>query len=247
MKVGLFIPCYVNAVYPHIGIACYKLLTSLGIEVDYPLRQTCCGQPMANAGFEKDSLTLAKRFEQLFKDYTYVVGPSASCVAFVKENHPRILSEHGGHVCQTSKRIYDITEFLHDVIKPKCLTSYFPHKVSLHNSCHGVRELHLSSASEMTIPYYNKVRSLLERVSGITVVEPERIDECCGFGGMFAVEEPEVSACMGHDKVKDHMATGAEYITGADSSCLMHMEGVIKRNQLSIRTIHYLEILSAQL
>ena len=108
MKVGLFIPCYVNAVYPNIGIACYKLLTSLGIDVDYPLGQTCCGQPMANAGFEGDSLKLAKRFEQLFKNYTYVVGPSASCVAFVKENHPRILSEHGEHVCETSKHIYDI-------------------------------------------------------------------------------------------------------------------------------------------
>ena len=96
MKVGLFIPCYVNAVYPHIGIACYKLLTSLGIDVDYPLGQTCCEQPMANAGFEGDSLKLAKRFEQLFKNYTYVVGPSASCVVFVKENHSRILSEAAG-------------------------------------------------------------------------------------------------------------------------------------------------------
>ena len=132
MKVGLFIPCYINAVYPHIGVACYKLLTSLGIEVDYPLGQTCCGQPMANAGFEKDSLTLAKRFEQLFKDYTYVVGPSASCVAFVKENHPRILSEHGEHVCETSKRIYDITEFLHDVVKPEHFASHFPHKETIH-------------------------------------------------------------------------------------------------------------------
>ena len=247
MKVGLFIPCYVNAVYPNIGIACYKLLTSLGIDVDYPLGQTCCGQPMANAGFEGDSLKLAKRFEQLFKNYTYVVGPSASCVAFVKENHPRILSEHGEHVCETSKHIYDITEFLHDVVKPEHFASHFPHKVSLHNSCHGVRELHLSSASELTVPYYNKIRDLLEKVQDITVVEPERIDECCGFGGMFAVEEPEVSACMGRDKVKDHMATGAEYITGADSSCLMHMEGVIEREHLPIRTIHYLEILSAQL
>ncbi len=247
MKVGLFIPCYINAVYPHVGIACYKLLDSLGIDVEYPLGQTCCGQPMANAGFEGNSFKLAKRFEKLFKAYDYVVGPSASCVAFVKENHPRILAEGDEHVCTASEHIYDITEFLHDVVKPETFNSHFPHKVSIHNSCHGVRELNLSSASELTVPYHNKVRALLEKVPGITVVEPEHVDECCGFGGMFAVEEPEVSACMGRDKVKDHMSTGAEYITGPDSSCLMHMGGVIEREHYPIRIIHYLEILSAQL
>jgi len=133
------------------------------------------------------------------------------------------------------------------VIKPEKFPSKFPHKVSIHNSCHGVRELGLSSPSELTVPYFNKIRSLLERVPGITVVEPKRVDECCGFGGLFAVEESEVSACMGRDKVKDHMSTGAEYITGADSSCLMHMNGVIEREHYPIQTIHYLEILSAQL
>ena len=108
--------------------------------------------------------------------------------------------------------------------------------MSIHNSCHGVRELHLSSPSEMNIPYFSKLRDLLKLVEGIEVLEPKRIDECCGFGGMFAVEEPEVSVCMGHDKVKDHMSTGAEFITGADSSCLMHMQGVIEREHLPIQT-----------
>lgn len=242
MKIGLFIPCYINAVYPNVGIACYKLLTGLGLDVDYPLDQTCCGQPMANAGFETKSRKLAERFETLFEGYDYIVGPSASCVAFVKENHPRILD----HKCTTEKRIYDITEFLHDIIKPESLPGSFPHKVSIHNSCHGVRELGLSAPSENTIPYFNKIRNLLEKVQGIEVVEPTRMDECCGFGGMFAVEEPEVSACMGQDKVRDHMSTGASYITGADSSCLMHMQGVIDRGQLPIQTIHFLEILAGQ-
>ena len=149
--------------------------------------------------------------------------------------------------CTAAKHIYDITEFLHDVVKPEKFPSKFPHKVSIHNSCHGVRELGLSAPSELTVPYFNKIRSLLERVPGITVLEPKRVDECCGFGGMFAVEEAEVSACMGRDKVKDHMSTGAEYITGADSSCLMHMSGVIEREHYPIKTIHYLEILTAQL
>ena len=247
MKIGLFIPCYINAVYPHVGIACYKLLVSLGMDVDYPVGQSCCGQPMANGGFETGSVYLAERFEDLFKKYDYIVGPSASCVAFVKENHPRLLAEAKKGECTAAKHIYDITEFLHDVIKPEKFPSKFPHKVSIHNSCHGVRELGLSSPSELTVPYFNKIRSLLERVPGITVVEPKRVDECCGFGGLFAVEESEVSACMGRDKVKDHMSTGAEYITGADSSCLMHMNGVIEREHYPIQTIHYLEILSAQL
>ena len=193
-----------------------------GRYVDYPMDQTCCGQPMANAGFEDEAARLALRMEEQFKNYDYVVGPSASCVAFVKENHPHIL-EKRDHVCMNSKKIYDICEFLHDVVRPGSLPAVFPHKVSIHNSCHGVRELHLSSPSERNIPYYSKLRDLLSLVKGIEVFEPKRVDECCGFGGMFAIEEPEVSTCMGQDKVKDHMSTGAEYITGADSSCLMHM------------------------
>ncbi|WP_329905333.1 (Fe-S)-binding protein [Porphyromonas pogonae] len=246
MKVGLFIPCYVNAVYPKVGIATYKLLTSLGLDVDYPLDQTCCGQPMANAGFEHQAKNLATRFERLFKDCDVIVGPSASCVAFVKENHPRILGKKE-HECHAPEVIRDVCEFLHDDLKITSINSFFPHKVSIHNSCHGVRELNLSTPSERNLPYFNKVRNLLEMVNGIEVVEPQRIDECCGFGGMYAIEEPEVSTCMGHDKVTDHMSTGAQFITGADSSCLMHMQGVIDREKLPIQTIHAVEILAANL
>ena len=245
-KIGLFIPCYINAVYPDVGIACYKLLCSLGLDVDYPIDQTCCGQPMANGGYQSKSKHLDERFDKLFKEYDYIVGPSASCVAFVKEFHPQILGRPV-HECHSSEHIYDITEFLHDVVKPEKFASKFPHVVSIHNSCHGVRELGLSAPSERTVPYFNKIRALLEKVEGITVKEPSRLDECCGFGGLFSVEEPEVSACMGRDKVNDHIATGAEYITGADSSCLMHMQGVIDREKLPIRTIHFLEILTANL
>ena len=169
MKVGLFIPCYINAVYPEVGIASYKLLRHVGVDVDYPMDQTCCGQPMANAGFEDEAARLALRMEEQFKNYDYVVGPSASCVAFVKENHPHIL-EKRDHVCMNSKKIYDICEFLHDVVRPGSLPAVFPHKVSIHNSCHGVRELHLSSPSERNIPYYSKLRDppfLGERYRGV--------------------------------------------------------------------------------
>lgn len=245
MKVGLFIPCYVNALYPKVGEASYKLLTSLGLEVDYPLEQTCCGQPMGNAGYEKDAEPLAKRMEELFAGYDYVVGPSASCVSFVREAYPRLTHHDDKHDCLSS-HIYEICEFLHDVVKPNSLQARFPHKVSIHNSCHGVRLMRLSTPSEENVPYYSKLRKLLSLVDGIEVMEPERRDECCGFGGLFSIEESAVSVQMGHDKVQRHIATGAEYITGADSSCLMHMQGVIEREKLDIRTKHIVEILTAE-
>lgn len=246
MKIGLFIPCFVNAVYPQVGTASFKLLRSLGVDVDYPLGQTCCGQPMANGGFEKDSAPLARNMEKLFKDYDYVVGPSGSCVAFVKEHYPEILHKEA-HEC-LSIRIYEICEFIHDVVRPTELPrAHFPHRVSIHNSCHGQRLLRLASPSELNIPHYSKLRDLLSLVKGIEVLEPSRVDECCGFGGMFSIEEPAVSACMGADKVRDHMSTGAEYITGADSSCLMHMEGIIQRQKLPVKTIHIVEILASNL
>ena len=244
MKVGLFVPCYVDALYPEAGVATYKLLKHYGLDVGYPEKQTCCGQPMANAGFQEKSEKVIETFDELFKDYDYIVAPSASCAAYVKVYYPKILE--GKHECISSKKIMDVVEFLHDVLKVDHVPGKFPHVVSVHNSCHGVRELFNSAPSELNIPYYNKLRDLLDLVEGIEVFEPSHIDECCGFGGMFAVEEQAVSVCMGRDKVKDHIATGAEYIVGADSSCLMHMQGVIEREHLPIRIIHIVEILASQ-
>lgn len=245
MKIGLFVPCYVDAVYPEVGIATYKLLTHLGLEVDYPMNQTCCGQPMANAGFQTKAQKMAADFDEMFKPFDYVVAPSASCAAFVKLHHPHLL--HGKQECSAAKKVMDVVEFLHDVLKVTSLPGKFPHVVSVHNSCHGVRELGLSSPSERNIPMYSKIKDLLQLVEGITVKEPERPDECCGFGGMFSIEEPAVSVQMGKDKLKRHMATGAEFITGPDSSCLMHLQGVAKREQMPIQFIHVVQILSAGL
>lgn len=241
MRIGLFIPCYVDAVYPEVGIATYKLLKHLGLEVEYPENQTCCGQPMANAGFERQAVPLAQKFEEKFKGYDYIVAPSVSCTAFVRINYPRLLD----HECQTAQKAMDVVEFLHDVVKVKQRLGTFPHKVSLHNSCHGVRELGLSSPSEMHVDKFNKIKDLLQLVDGINVVEPERPDECCGFGGMFSIEETAISAQMGRDKVERHIATGAEYITGPDCSCLMHMAGVAHKQGLKIGFKHVVEILAA--
>lgn len=246
MKVGLFIPCYVNAIYPEVGVASYKLLEYYGVDVDYPFDQTCCGQPMANAGFEDKAVCLARHFDTLFDQYDYVVAPSASCVAFVKENYPKVMQKEG-LLSKSSGKIYDLCEFLLDVLKVDKIPGKFPHKVSVHNSCHGVRELHLSAASELNIPRYSKVKDLLLKVEGIEVFEPPKVDECCGFGGMFAVEEQAVSVCMGQDKIENHMNTGAEFITGADSSCLMHMQGIVDRENKPIKFIHVVQILAAGL
>ena len=245
MKIGLFIPCYVDALYPEVGVATYKLLKSLGLDVAYPLDQTCCGQPMANAGFENMAGKIADSFDEKFAGFDYVVAPSASCTAFVKLYHPRLAKGH--HECLTSKKIMDVVEFIHDVVKPGSLKASFPHVVSVHNSCHGVRELGLSSPSERNVPQFNKIIDLLRMVDGITIREPERKDECCGFGGMFSVEEPDVSTRMGEDKIARHMATGAEYITGPDSSCLMHMQGIARKENKPIKFIHVVQILAAGL
>ena len=252
MKVGLFIPCYVDAVYPEVGMAMWKLLKHLGLDVTYPEKQTCCGQPMANAGFEKQAIPLAEKFEEKFKDFDYVVAPSVSCTAFIKINYPRLLGgktaqNNEVHECETAKKCMDVVEFLHDVVKVDRRLGTFPHKVSLHNSCHGVRELGLSSPSEEHVNKFNKIKDLLQLVDGIDVVEPERPDECCGFGGMFSIEETAVCAQMGKDKVERHMQTGAEYITGPDCSCLMHMAGVAKKQGFDIKFKHVVEILAAGL
>ena len=244
MKVGLFIPCYVDALYPHVGIATYKLLKQLGVEVEYPQKQTCCGQPMGNAGFQQKAEKLVEDYDKLFAEYDYVVAPSASCAAYVRFFHPGIVN----HECRTAQKTMDVVEFIHDVIKPKALPwAKFHHKVSLHNSCHGVRELGLSSPSERNIPRFNKIKDLLQMVEGIDIREPERVDECCGFGGMFSIEEPDVSTRMGEDKIKRHIATGAEYVTGPDSSCLMHMAGIAKKEKMPIKFIHVVQILAAGL
>ena len=244
MKIGLFVPCYVDALYPEVGVSTYRLLKSLGLDVEYPEKQTCCGQPMGNAGFEHQAEPLAKKFDELFAGYDYVVAPSASCAAYVRCFHPNLLK---GHSCDAASKTVDIVEFLHDVIKVERLDAKFPYKVSVHNSCHGVRELGLSSLSERNVPKFNKIIDLLKLVKDIEIVEPERPDECCGFGGMFAIEEQAVSRRMGIDKVQRHIATGAQYVTGPDSSCLMHMQGIAKKEQLPIQFIHVAQILAAGL
>jgi len=245
MRIGLFIPCYMNDFYPDISMSTLEILERLGLEVDYPLEQTCCGQPMANSGCTKDLKELALRFLRIFKKYDYVVGPSGSCVAMVRVHYAQFIEGEPGFD-RLKERTFELCEFLHDVIQVEKFDVSFPYKVGLHNSCHGHRDLRLASPSELHIPCYNKLENLLRKVDGLELVSPQRPDECCGFGGTFAVSEKDVSVVMGNDRIADHLNAGAEVMTGADVSCLMHMDGLIRRQGKPLRVMHMARILNGE-
>ena len=243
MNVGLFIPCYVDQFYPGAAIATLQLLEKLGVTVAYPKNQTCCGQPMANSGFEHLTGGCNELFIKNFAEFDYIVAPSGSCVLHIKEHlHSH---EHEADAAGISSKIYELSSFLTDVLKVESLPSKFPFKVGVHQSCHGQRGLHLSQMSELVAPAFSKPDSLLRMVKGIEIVPLNRIDECCGFGGTFCVAEEAVSAKMGKDRVEDHLAHGAEFITGVDMSCLMHMEGILNRRGSKVKVLHLAEILNA--
>ncbi len=239
MKIGLFIPCYIDQFYPHVGIATLNVLEKQGLNVEYPLDQTCCGQPMANAGFEKYSKGASELFIRNFSRYDYIVSPSGSCVMHVKDHMKHV--DPAAH--QLHDKVFELCEFLTDVVKVDKLDAHFPYKVGLHASCHGLRGLRLGRASELNEPDFNKPKSLLEKVKGIELIDLARKDECCGFGGTFAVTEEAISVRMGEDRIEDHLSHGAEVITGADMSCLMHLEGLIRRQKKNVKVMHIAEIL----
>ncbi|KAF2330632.1 (Fe-S)-binding protein [Flavobacterium daemonense] len=242
MKVALFIPCYIDQFYPKVGIATLQLLEKLGCDVSFPLEQTCCGQPMANSGFAALSKGCDINFIKNFSGFDYIVAPSGSCVLHVKEHLSN--EEDGIEASQIRNSIYELTEFLTDILKVKSIPASFPHKVGLHNSCHGQRGLNLSSMTERMLPEFSKPEQLLKLVAGIELKKAKRNDECCGFGGTFCVFEEAVSVKMGKDRVKEHEDNEVDYITGGDTSCLMHLEGILKRQGSKIKTIHIAEILN---
>jgi L-lactate dehydrogenase complex protein LldE len=244
MKVGLFIPCYVNQFYPQVAIATLQLLEKLGVEVVYPVQQTCCGQPMANSGFEHLTQDCNALFIKNFHSFDYIVTPSGSCALHVREH-----LHHDGHEQEAAAirgSVLELTEFLVDVLKVEDIPAVFPHKVGFHQSCHGQRGLRLSQMSELVAPPFSKPEKLLRMVKGLELVNLKRTDECCGFGGTFCVTEEAVSVKMGKDRVEDHIAHGATFITGGDMSCLMHLEGILQRQKSPVRIKHIAEILNSQ-
>lgn len=245
MKVGLFIPCYVDQFYPQVGIATLRLLQSLGQQIHFPMEQTCCGQPMANSGFAKRSAGCDRNFVRNFAGCDVVVGPSGSCVLHLKEHlHD---PAHEAEAERLRNNVYELCEFLTDVLQVESLPpARFPHRVGLHTSCHGQRGLGLSSASELMKPKFSKPEQLLRMVDGLDLVTLSQPDECCGFGGTFCVFEEALSSKMGKDRVADHVRHGADVITGGDMSCLMQLEGVLHRQNSPVRVMHIAEILTAQ-
>lgn len=241
--VGLFIPCYIDQFYPQVAVATLELLEKLGCRVRYPLKQTCCGQPMANSGFEHLTQGCNNLFLDNFGGFDYVVSPSGSCVMHIKD-HLHVPAQEA-EARQLGGRVFELTEFLTDVLQVQQLDSRFPFKVGLHQSCHGQRGLKLAQMSELVAPQFSKPEYLLHMVEDLELVALGRKDECCGFGGTFCVTEEAVSARMGQDRIADHEEHGAAYITGADMSCLMHMEGLLRRKKSKVQVKHIAEILNS--
>jgi L-lactate dehydrogenase complex protein LldE len=235
MRVALFVPCYIDQFYPQVAVASLELLEKLGCEVIVPKDQTCCGQPMANSGFASSTLGCDTNFTNNFEGFDYIVGPSGSCVLHLKEHHPSD---------KIRNSVYEICEFLTDVLRITSLNAKFPHRIGLHQSCHGQRGLRLSSMSERNEKPFSKLQDLLAIVEGVEVIMPAREDECCGFGGTFCVTEEAVSVKMGQDRIQEHAANAVEYIVGADTSCLMHMEGILRRQGSKVQVKHIVEILN---
>lgn len=242
IKVGLFIPCYIDQFYPQVGIATLQLLEKLDCEIIFPLNQTCCGQPMANSGFSGMTKDCNKNFVANFAEVDYIVSPSGSCVLHIKE-HLVVQSEN--ETLYFRKKVFELTEFLTDILKVENVNACFPHKVGLHIGCHGQRGLHVCSMSELVTPFFSKPEKLLSMVKDLQIIKPERWDECCGFGGTFCVFEEAVSVKMGKDRIREHINNSVEYITSTDVSCLMHLEGILKRQKSNIQVRHIAEILNS--
>lgn len=244
MHVGLFVPCYVDQFYPDVAISTVEVLERLGVRVDFPSAQTCCGQPMANTGCADQSEPLALRAAEIFAPYTHVVCPSGSCTSMVRHHYDEYFQGRDDHGLRG--KTYELCEFLHDILKVEEWDVSFPHRVGLHQSCHGLRELRLGWSSETMTARDDKVSRLLQRVRGLELVDLKRPDECCGFGGTFAVAEAEVSAAMGRDRIEDHQQAGADVIVAGDMSCLMHMEGLLRRGRNRLRVMHVAQVFAGR-
>ncbi len=243
MKVALFIPCFIDAFHPEVGIATLELLERFGIEVDYPEEQTCCGQPMANSGAQADAAGAERVFARNFAGYDHIVGPSASCVHHIREHLTAI--EQTDPVRKVRANAWELVEFLHDVVGAREFPwAEFPYRVGLHNSCSALRHRREGSTTEIRRNAFLQTTHPASGRQGHRVREARAPDECCGFGGTFSVTEEPVSVRMGQDKGRDHLNAGAQYIVSGDMSCLMHQQGCAERMKADARFIHIAQVLN---
>src|SRR5580692_4180490 len=240
MRASLFITCYNDMLFPETGRAVVRLLERLGVTIDFDSRQTCCGQMHANTGFRAEAFSQASRFIRMYKDAENIVIPSSSCVAMIRDQYPGLLQELGNEKLNEQfaallPRVFELSEFIIDKLGKDDVGAYFPHRVTYHASCHGLRGLHLG----------DRPMRLLSKVRGLELAPLDNLDRCCGFGGTFSIKNAEVSSAMLSTKLQDVLSTRAEYCTALDNSCLMHLGGALHREFASMRTIHMAEILAS--
>ncbi len=230
MRIGLFLTCVNDLMFPGTGQAVVRILERLGHTVEFPSAQTCCGQMHANSGYLAEALPMVRHFADTFAGYDAVVTPSGSCAAMVRESYPTLLPE----AAPVATRCFELSELLVDVLGVTDVGAWFPHRVTYHPSCHGLRTLRLG----------DRPRRLLAQVRGLDLVDLPQAEQCCGFGGTFALANAEVSVAMLADKTAAVAATGAEYVAATDNSCLMHIGGGLSRAGAAARPLHYAEILA---
>lgn len=240
MRVALFVTCLVDGLFPRVGQATVRLLERLGHEVVFPVGQTCCGQMHINTGYERMALPLVRRHVDVFGEFDAVVAPSASCVGSVRHQHAMVARRNGhaalaDRAAAVAAKTYELSEFLVDVLGVTDVGAYFPHRVTYHPTCHSLRVLRVD----------DKPLRLLRHVRGLDLVELPDADQCCGFGGTFALKNADTSTAMLADKMRHVLDTRAEVLTAGDSSCLMHIGGGLTRLRAGTRTVHLAELLAA--
>jgi len=240
LNISLFVACYNDTLFPETGVAVVNLLERLGHTVDFPQEQTCCGQMHYNSGYQDEALPLVRKFVEIFREAEAVCIPSGSCVAMIREQYPRIAALTGERkfmqeVEALLPRVYEFTELLVNKLGVEDVGAFYPHRVTYHASCHSLRGLHIGD-----IPL-----RLLRNVRGLELVELPEWDQCCGFGGTFAVKNADTSAAMLDDKMKNILSTGAEVCTAGDNSCLMHIFGGLHRQSAKVKTVHIAQILAS--
>jgi L-lactate dehydrogenase complex protein LldE len=239
MRVALMVTCVNDAMFPDTGKAVVRLLRRLGVDVDFPLAQTCCGQPMVNTGYVDEAVPVVRTFVEAFAGYDAVVAPSGSCVGSVRHQHALVARRSGDPglaeaVREVSPRVYELSELLVDVLGVEDVGASFPHRVTYHPTCHSLRMLHVG----------DRPLRLLRAVRGLDLVELPAAEECCGFGGTFAVKNADVSVAMGSDKARRVRDTDAEVLVAGDNSCLMHIGGLLSRQRSGVRVLHLADVLA---
>ncbi|GAA4115085.1 (Fe-S)-binding protein [Knoellia locipacati] len=240
LRVALFATCFNDTMWPETPKATVRLLERLGCRVEFPAAQTCCGQMLTNTGYAGEAVPLVRRFVDVFGDYDVVVAPSGSCVGSVREQHAMVARRAGdeglaSEVERVAPRVHELSEFLVDVLGVTDVGAWFPHRVTYHPTCHSLRLLRVG----------DRPLQLLRAVEGIDLVELPGADECCGFGGTFAMKNSDVSVAMGTDKATHVVETGAEVVVAGDNSCLAHIGGILGRQRAGIRSMHLAEILAS--